>query len=249
MTTPASRIFCAVDTTDLDTARDLARRIGGVVGGIKLGLEFFVAHGPAGIRAVIGEDDGDAKGPPLFLDLKLHDIPNTVAGGIRAALPLKPAFMTIHSAGGPAMMRAAAEAAAEAGAERPKILAVTVLTSLDAGDLEAVGQRTPVADQVTRLARLAKESGVDGVVCSPAEVALVRAACGPDFILMVPGIRPAWAAANDQKRVMTPAEALAAGADHLVIGRPITGDADPAAAARRILSEIDGAEIEEGAGA
>ncbi|MBP2295598.1 orotidine-5'-phosphate decarboxylase [Azospirillum rugosum] len=244
MTTPASRIFCAVDTTDLDTARDLGRRISGVVGGIKLGLEFFVAHGPAGIRAVIGEANGDSKGPPLFLDLKLHDIPNTVAGGIRAALPLKPAFMTIHSAGGPAMMRAAAEAAASAGAERPKILAVTVLTSLDAGDLESVGQRTPVAEQVTRLARLAKDSGVDGVVCSPAEVALVRAACGPDFILMVPGIRPAWAAANDQKRIMTPAEALAAGADHLVIGRPITGDADPAAAARRIV-----AEIEEGAGA
>ncbi|CAO3441662.1 Orotidine 5'-phosphate decarboxylase (EC 4.1.1.23) [Azospirillum argentinense] len=230
---PASRIFCAVDTTDLDTARDLGRRIAGVVGGIKLGLEFFIAHGPAGIRAVIGED-----GPPLFLDLKLHDIPNTVAGGIRAALPLKPAFLTIHSSGGPAMMRAAAEAAASAGADCPKILAVTVLTSLDAADLQAVGQSVPVADQVKRLALLAKESGVDGVVCSPAEVALIREACGPDFILMVPGIRPAWAAANDQKRVMTPAEALAAGADHLVIGRPITGDADPEAAARRIVSEL-----------
>ena len=235
---PASRIFCAVDTTDLDTARDLGRRIAGVVGGIKLGLEFFVAHGPAGVRAVIGED-----GPPLFLDLKLHDIPNTVAGGIRAALPLKPAFMTIHTSGGPAMMRAAAEAAADAGEAgakegRPKILAVTVLTSMDAADLQAVGQSVPVADQVKRLALLAKESGVDGVVCSPAEVALIREACGPDFILMVPGIRPSWAAANDQKRVMTPAEALAAGADHLVIGRPITGDADPEAAARRIVSEL-----------
>ncbi|KAA0681756.1 orotidine-5'-phosphate decarboxylase [Roseomonas genomospecies 6] len=235
---PASRIFCAVDTTDLDTARDLGRRIAGVVGGIKLGLEFFVAHGPAGVRAVIGED-----GPPLFLDLKLHDIPNTVAGGIRAALPLKPAFMTIHTSGGPAMMRAAAEAAASAGEanaaeKRPKILAVTVLTSMDAADLQAVGQSVPVADQVKRLALLAKESGVDGVVCSPAEVALIREACGPDFILMVPGIRPSWAAANDQKRVMTPAEALAAGADHLVIGRPITGDADPEAAARRIVSEL-----------
>ncbi len=235
---PASRIFCAVDTTDLDTARDLGRRIAGVVGGIKLGLEFFVAHGPAGVRAVIGED-----GPPLFLDLKLHDIPNTVAGGIRAALPLKPAFMTIHTSGGPAMMRAAAEAAADAGEAgakegRPKILAVTVLTSMDATDLQAVGQSVPVADQVKRLALLAKESGVDGVVCSPAEVALIREACGPDFILMVPGIRPSWAAANDQKRVMTPAEALAAGADHLVIGRPITGDADPEAAARRIVSEL-----------
>mgnify|MGYP002401572931 CR=1 FL=1 len=249
MTTPASRIFCAVDTTDLDTARDLSRRISGVVGGIKLGLEFFVAHGPAGIRAVIGEGNGDTKAPPLFLDLKLHDIPNTVAGGVRAALPLKPAFMTIHTSGGPAMMRAAAEAAATAGADRPKILAVTVLTSMDAADLESVGQKTPVAEQVKRLALLAKESGVDGVVCSPAEVALIREACGPDFILMVPGIRPAWAAANDQKRVMTPAEALAAGADHLVIGRPITGDADPAEAARRIVAEIEAANSKKGAGA
>ncbi len=233
MNTPASRIFCAVDTTDLGTARDLARRIGGAVGGIKLGLEFFVAHGPAGVRAVIGED-----GPPLFLDLKLHDIPNTVAGGVRAALALKPAFLTIHASGGPAMMRAAAEAAAAGGAGRPKILAVSVLTSLDDGDLEAVGQRTPVAAQVERLARLARLSGIDGAVCSPAEVTALRAACGPGFVLMVPGIRPAWAAANDQKRVMTPAEAVAAGADHLVVGRPITGAEDPAAAARRIAAEI-----------
>lgn len=243
MTSPASRIFCAVDTTDIDSARRLAGQVNGAVGGIKLGLEFFIAQGPAGVRAVIGDD-----GPPLFLDLKLHDIPNTVASGVRAALPLKPAFMTIHASGGGAMMRAAAEAAAAAGAGRPKILAVTVLTSLDAGDLDAVGQATPVADQVTRLARLAKDSGVDGVVCSPAEVAVLRAACGPDFILMVPGIRPVWAATNDQKRIMTPAEALAAGADHLVIGRPITGDADPAAAARRIAAEI-GAEIGAGTGA
>ncbi len=234
MTAPASRIYCSVDTTEIDAARRIAGQVAGAVGGIKLGLEFFIAQGPAGVRAVVGED-----GPPLFLDLKLHDIPNTVAGGVRAALPLKPAFMTIHSSGGPAMMRAAAEAAAAAGENRPKILAVTVLTSLDEGDLGAVGQSVPVAEQVVRLARLAKESGVDGVVCSPAEVALVRAACGPDFILMVPGIRPAWAATNDQKRFMTPAEALAAGADHLVIGRPITADADPAAAARRIVAEIE----------
>ena len=137
------------------------------------------------------------------------------------------------------MRRAAAEAAASAGADRPKILAVTVLTSLDEGDLGAVGQSVPVAEQVVRLAKLAKASGVDGVVCSPAEVALVRAACGPDFILMVPGIRPAWAATNDQKRIMTPAEALAAGADHLVIGRPITADPDPAAAARAIRAVLE----------
>ncbi len=235
MNSAADRIFCAVDTTELDAARDLCRQLAGLVGGVKLGLEFFVAHGPAGVRAVIGED-----GPPLFLDLKLHDIPNTVAGGVRAALPLKPAFMTIHASGGPAMMRAAAEAAAQAGAQRPKILGVTVLTSMDDADLEAVGQRTPVAEQVVRLATAAKQSGLDGVICSPNEVAAIRQACGPEFVLMVPGIRPAWAAKGDQKRVMTPAEALAAGADHLVIGRPITGDADPAAAARRIVSEVEG---------
>ncbi|AWK86294.1 orotidine-5'-phosphate decarboxylase [Azospirillum thermophilum] len=242
MISPASRIFCAVDTTDLDAARILAGQVAGAVGGIKLGLEFFVAQGPAGVRAVIGED-----GPPLFLDLKLHDIPNTVAGGVRAALPLRPAFMTIHSSGGSAMMRAAAEAASVAGPDRPKMLAVTVLTSLDAADLSAVGQDAAVADQVKRLALLAKESGMDGVICSPAEVAMLRAACGPDFILMVPGIRPVWAAANDQKRLMTPAQAVAAGADHLVIGRPITGQPDPAEAARRIAAEIEAAETGEAA--
>ena len=235
MTSAADRIFCAVDTTELDAAQALCRQLAGLVGGVKLGLEFFVAHGPAGVRAVIGED-----GPPLFLDLKLHDIPNTVAGGVRAALPLKPAFMTIHTSGGPAMMRAAAEAAGQAGASRPKILGVTVLTSMDDADLEAVGQRTPVAEQVVRLAVAAKRSGLDGIICSPNEVAAIRQACGPDFVLMVPGIRPAWAAKGDQKRVMTPAEALAAGADHLVIGRPITGEPDPAAAARRIVQEIEG---------
>jgi orotidine-5'-phosphate decarboxylase len=235
MTSAADRIFCAVDTTEMGTARDLCRQLAGLVGGVKLGLEFFVAHGPAGVRTVIGED-----GPPLFLDLKLHDIPNTVAGGVRAALDLKPAFMTIHASGGPAMMRAAVEAAAQAGSQRPKILGVTVLTSMDDGDLDSVGQRTPVAEQVVRLATVAQQSGLDGVICSPNEVKALRQACGPDFVLMVPGIRPAWAALGDQKRVMTPAEALAAGADHLVIGRPITGDTNPAAAARRIVQEIEG---------
>jgi len=233
---PASRVFCAVDTTDVDQARALASGLAGRVGGLKLGLEFFVANGPAGVRAVIGES-----GVPLFLDLKFHDIPNTVAGAVRAALPLKPAFLTIHASGGPAMIAAAAEAAAKAGADRPKVLAVTVLTSLDTNDLKAVGQTADTAEQVTRLAELAKSSGADGVVCSPMEVAILRAALGPDFVLMVPGIRPAWSVAGDQKRFMTPAEAVAAGADHLVIGRPITGAEDPGAAADRISAEIAGA--------
>ena len=232
--TAANPVFVSIDTTDVDTARTLAQGLAGLVGGVKLGLEFFVAQGPAGVRAVLGGDSD----VPFFLDLKLHDIPNTVAGGVRAALPLNPAFMTIHTSGGPAMMRAAADAAAAGGAKRPRILGVTVLTSLDDGDLEAVGQSTPVAGQVERLARLAKDCGLDGGVCSPTEVAALRAACGPDFILMVPGIRPAWSAVNDQKRIMTPAQAMAAGASHLVIGRPITADPVPADAARRINAEL-----------
>ena len=175
---------------------------------------------------------------PLFLDLKFHDIPNTVAGAVRAVLPLKPAILTVHASGGRAMLEAARDAAAAAGADRPKIVAVTVLTSLDDGDLDAVGQRGPALDQAKRLAAIAQQAGVDGVVCSPKEVAALRAQCGATFLLVVPGIRPSWAATGDQKRVMTPAEAVAAGADHLVIGRPITAAADPAEAARRIAAEL-----------
>lgn len=234
---PTDRIFVALDMTDVAGARAMAGKVAGLVGGVKLGLEFFVAQGPAGIRAVV-----DGLDLPLFLDLKLHDIPNTVAGAVRAAAPLAPAFLTVHAAGGPAMLKAAADAAREEadrlGLPRMRILAVTVLTSLGEEDMAATGQQGPVAAQVERLARMAREAGVDGVVCSPAEVAALRAALGPGFILMVPGIRPAWAAANDQKRVMTPAQAVSAGADHLVIGRPITADADPGAAARRIAEEL-----------
>jgi orotidine-5'-phosphate decarboxylase len=232
-TDAARRIFCAIDTTDRDEAAALARRLAGTVGGVKLGLEFFGAHGPAGVA------HARPAGVPLFLDLKFHDIPNTVAGAVRAVLPLGPAILTVHAAGGRAMLEAARDAAvAAAGAARPKIVAVTVLTSLDDDDLDAVGQRGPALDQAKRLADVAQKSGVDGVVCSPKEVAALRAQCGPKFLLVVPGIRPSWAATGDQKRVMTPAEAIAAGADHLVIGRPITGAADPAEAARRIAAEL-----------
>lgn len=236
-TRPADRVFVAIDTPETQPARTLARNLRGLVGGVKLGLEFFVANGPDGVRAVTEGLD-----VPLFLDLKFHDIPNTVAGAVRSAVALRPAFLTVHAAGGPAMLRAAADAAGDEarrlGVPRPKVLAVTVLTSLEEDDLDAIGQRGPVADQVGRLADLALASGVDGVVCSPAEVAALRGRLGPDAILMVPGIRPAWAAANDQKRIKTPGDAVAAGADHLVIGRPITGAADPAAAARRIADEL-----------
>ena len=234
---PQDRIFVALDTHDLGRAAALARSLAGVVGGVKIGKEFFTAHGPDGVRAVAG-------GVPLFLDLKFHDIPNTVAGALKSAIHLRPAFVNVHAAGGRAMLEAAVQAVAE-GAEdaevpRPRLLGVTVLTSLGEDDLGEVGQAGPLADQVLRLARLAQSCGLDGVVCSPREIAALKAACGPDFVLMVPGIRPNWAASGDQKRVMTPAEALAAGADYLVIGRPVTGAQDAAAAARRIAEEIAG---------
>lgn len=225
-------VFCALDTPDVPTALSLATKLKGLVGGLKLGLEFFMANGPEGYRQLADV------GVPLFLDVKLHDIPNTVRGAVHSLLPLKPTFMTIHTSGGAAMMRAAAEAAAKGGADRPRLLGVTVLTSLDANDLKDVGQDMNTAQQVKRLALLAQASGLDGVVCSPAETALLRETCGPDFVLMVPGIRPAWAAANDQKRITTPHDAMQAGATHLVIGRPITAAADPAEAARRIGEEI-----------
>jgi orotidine-5'-phosphate decarboxylase len=231
------RIFVALDTQDLGRAAALARAVAGLVGGVKIGKELFTAHGPDGVRAVAG-------GVPLFLDLKFHDIPNTVAGALRSAIHLRPAFVNVHASGGKAMLEAAVQAVAEgaedAGVPRPQLLGVTVLTSLGEDDLGDVGQAGPLADQVLRLAHLAQSCGLDGVVCSPREIAAIKAACGPDFVLMVPGIRPAWAASGDQKRVMTPGEALAAGADYLVIGRPVTGAQDAAAAARRIVEEIEG---------
>ncbi len=237
MKKPTDRIFVALDTTDVEEARTLARRLKGSVGGAKLGLEFFTANGAGGVRAI-----GKA-GLPLFLDLKFHDIPNTVAGAVRAAVKLRPRIMTIHAGGGSEMMRAAAESATEAAKEqnvkRPLIVGVTVLTSLDAGDLAAVGQNGPPADQVVRLALLAKESGLDGVVCSPKEAATVRKICGPDFKLVVPGIRPSLSLSGDQKRTSGPADAVNAGADYLVIGRPITRAPDPAAAARAMAAALN----------
>ncbi len=232
---PRDRILVALDTPDLARAKALATGLSGLVGGLKIGKEFFAAHGPQGVREVAG-------GQALFLDLKFHDIPNTVAGALRAAVDLEPLIVNVHASGGRAMMAAAAaavrDAAAARGIPRPRLIGVTVLTSLDDADLDAVGQRGPAADQVLRLARLAQDSGLDGVVCSPREIAGLRDALGPDFLLVVPGIRPDWAAKGDQKRVTTPTEALAAGADYLVIGRPITGADDPAAAARRIAEEL-----------
>jgi orotidine-5'-phosphate decarboxylase len=236
--TPHLRIFCAIDTRDVPTAAFLAERVTGQVGGIKLGLEFFMANGPEGVRKVRAGQPG----LPLFLDIKLHDIPNTVAGAIRSVTALEPQFITLHAAGGAEMMRAARSAAEEEAARlrvrRPQLLAVTVLTSLDDYDLSRTGVSTRVEEQVLNLAVLAQESGMDGIVCSPHEVANVRAACGPDFVLMVPGVRPSWSPAQDQKRIMTPTEAVSAGADYIVIGRPITQATDPAASARKISLEM-----------
>lgn len=227
----ADRVLCAVDTADLAAALDLAEALAGAVGGLKIGKELFTAHGADAVARFI------EAGHEVFLDLKYHDIPATVAGAVRAAASLGCFVLTVHASGGPEMLRAAAAAAAEAR-KPPMVVGVTVLTSLDDDDLDAVGQSGPVADQVMRLAGLAKSCGLDGVVCSPREIAALRRALGAEFRLIVPGVRPAWAGADDQKRVMTPAEAVAAGADYLVIGRPITRAADPARAARRIADEI-----------
>ena len=229
---PSDRIFVALDTSDLDKALALAEGLRGLVGGVKLGQEFFTAQGPAGVDAVT------ALGLPVFLDLKFHDIPATVTRAVGAALALKLFMLNVHASGGEAMMWAAADAAGLAGDERPLVVAVTVLTSLWSGDLVATGIDDNIEDQVLRLAALAENCDLDGVVCSPREVAALRRERGPAFKLVVPGIRPTWAATDDQKRVETPADTVAAGADYLVIGRPITESQDPADAARRIADEI-----------
>lgn len=224
MTNP---LFVAIDTPDLSAARSLAKRVAPHVGGLKLGLEFFAANGPAGIRAL-----GEA-GLPIFLDLKLHDIPNTVGKAVAALAPLAPAVMTVHAAGGRAMLEAA-RAAAPASC---KVVAVTVLTSLDEADLADIGVTCSPAQQVERLADLTRSAGCDGIVCSGAEVD-VAAARWPDGTFVVPGLRPAGSDIGDQKRVLTPAEALSRGASLLVIGRPITAAADPAEAARAIAASL-----------
>lgn len=225
-----SPIIVALDTTDVDRARAWAAATAPHVGLFKVGLEYFLANGAAGYRAI--------QGRPIFLDVKLHDIPNTVAGGIRAILPLAPRMVTIHASGGSTMIRAAREAAETAGANRPMILAVTVLTSLDDASLAAMGMNDGAAAQVSRLGHLAVEAGADGLVCSPLEVATLRRELGPAVTLVVPGIRPAGASAGDQARTMTPKEAMQAGASWLVIGRPITGAADPASAAASIAASL-----------
>jgi len=203
----------------------------------KIGLELFTAEGPALLDEVV------RMGKKPFLDLKYHDIPNTVAGAVRAAVRSGVTMLTIHTSGGKEMMAAAARAGGEESARtgrgRPFLLGVTVLTSLKDEELRRIGFANAVADQVLRLAVLAKESELDGVVCSPHEIETIKKECGGDFLVVTPGIRPAWAAAQDQKRIMTPAEAIRMGADYLVIGRPITGAPSPGEAFLRILAELD----------
>jgi orotidine-5'-phosphate decarboxylase len=221
-------VFVAVDTPDIAAARTLVAAVAPHVGGVKLGLEFFCAHGPAGIAAVMAGQQ-----LPLFLDLKLHDIPNTVAGAVRSLASLSPAILTVHATGGHAMLAAARAAAPPS----TRVVAVTVLTSLDDADLFSAGVADGAAVQAQRLAGVVRGAGLDGIVCSPHEVAAVKAAW-PDGLFVVPGVRPAGSDVGDQKRVMTPAAALAAGGSVLVIGRPITSATDPAAAAAAIAASL-----------
>jgi orotidine-5'-phosphate decarboxylase len=230
-TTPDARLITALDLPSLEAARAMAARLAGSSPVLKLGLELFTAEGPAALAALRGA-------APVFLDLKLHDIPNTVAGAVRSLAPQGAAMLTLHAGGGPAMITAAREAAGKAGSARPILLAVTVLTSMDAEALHSVGVAGGPTQQVLRLARMAMAAGADGLVCSPREVAPIRDALGEAPFLVVPGIRPAGADKGDQARTATPEEAVAAGADWIVVGRPITGAADPAAAARAIIASL-----------
>ncbi len=224
----------ALDTQDAARAADLARRLAGTADFVKVGMELFYAAGETGYHMVA------EAGVPVFLDLKLHDIPNTVAQGLRSLMRLDPApaIVNVHATGGPAMMRAAAEAVAG----RTKLIAVTLLTSLGEKDAAAIGLDAAfdIDDHVSNLAELARDCGLDGVVCSPRDLAMVRRVCGPDFLTVVPGIRPAGAKTADQKRIATPQAAQQAGADILVIGRPITQAADPVAAAVEIARSLTG---------
>jgi len=224
-------IYVALDTPDLEYALSLAERASPHVGGLKLGMEFLAANGPDGIRHF------EKFGLPIFADTKFHDIPNTVAGAVRATAALGVHIVNVHAAGGEAMLRCALDAA-RAVSPKTKVIAVTVLTSLSDDDLTAVGQLPPAREQVLRLAMLAHDCGLDGVVCSAHEIAPLRAALGQDFLLVVPGIRPEGSETQDQRRVMGPKQALAAGASILVIGRPITAAVDPGAAARAIAESL-----------
>jgi orotidine-5'-phosphate decarboxylase len=225
------RLIVALDTPTAKEAIDLVNQLERQCNWFKVGLELFVAAGPAVLEPLI------ARGHKVFLDLKFNDIPNTVAGAVRAAAALGVQRVTIHASGGPAMLTAAKKAL-EGIENPPQLLAVTVLTSMDRAQLGAIGLKRTPAEQVELLAKMGLEARMNGFVCSPEEVERLRKLTGPEGVLVVPGIRPAGAAVGDQKRIATPADALRRGASHLVVGRPITQAADPAEAAEAILNEM-----------
>jgi orotidine-5'-phosphate decarboxylase len=227
---PAGRIVVALDVEELDKGVALARQLSGRVGWLKVGLELFVREGPRAVAAI-------AEHAPVFLDLKLHDIPTTVARSVASAAALEAGLLTVHASGGPTMLRAAADAAGEASGGRMRLLAVTVLTSTSDDELSAMGMDA-AEEQVPRLARLAVGSGIDGLVCAPADLGRVRAAVGGDALVVTPGIRAKASEADDHARAMTAAQAVAAGADLLVIGRPITRAPDPVAAVEEIVATL-----------
>ncbi|MGA3033748.1 MAG: orotidine-5'-phosphate decarboxylase [Terracidiphilus sp.] len=226
-----ARLIVALDVPSADAANKLVEQLEGTCQWFKVGLELFTAAGPAIVEKLA------AAGHSVFLDLKFHDIPNTVAGAVRSAAKLGARMTTVHAAGGPAMLEAAREAL-DAVPDAPQLLAVTVLTSMDAAELSAAGVDRAAAKQVELLARMGLNAGIRGFVCSPEEVRALRKLAGPGGVLVVPGIRPATASAGDQKRIATPAEAIQAGASYLVVGRPITQAAEPARAAKAILNEM-----------
>lgn len=232
----SQKLILALDFGRLNEALDMARSLASVVGLFKINIHLFTAEGPEAVRRI------GALGPGIFLDLKYHDIPNTVAGAVSAAAELpKVRLLDLHATGSEAMMRAGAQALANRGADRPRLLGITILTSLSQPDLRRVGIGGTPGSRALSLAKLAKRSGLDGVVASPKEVRQIRRSCGRDFLIVVPGIRPAQGAQSrrdDQARIATPAEAVRAGADYLVVGRPITAAADPAVAAREIVAEM-----------
>lgn len=232
------RIITALDVSSLDDLKKLVETLGDSVSFYKVGMELFYSVGPDSVRYLKDQ------GKHVFLDLKVHDIPNTVGQSIRALTRLGADLMTLHGTGGRAMMEAAASAVQEEAARlnitRPKLLAVTILTSIDEEAWQEIGGKYDIAQSVKRLAKLAKEAGIDGTVSSPYEAKEIREMNGPDFLIVTPGIRPTFAVANDQKRFTTPSQALRDGASHLVIGRPITKAANPKEAAEKILAEIQG---------
>jgi orotidine-5'-phosphate decarboxylase len=227
-------IIVALDVTSADAAKSLVTQLSGTVGAYKVGLELFNSAG-LDIFRVLKEADPGAQ---IFYDAKFHDIPNTVAGAVRAAVANGIWMVNVHASGGRAMMAAAVQAASKAD-PKPLVIAVTILTSLDDSDLKNdLGVNRTAAAQVVALAKLAKDSGCDGVVCSPHEIEAIKQACGTEFMVITPGVRPAGAALGDQKRVLTPGEAVSRGADYIVVGRPITASESPAESARQILAEI-----------